>query len=289
MSAKTPGKKSVMEEYLSSLLTEDIEQDAPLTEEIEQDASLQHVSKLLDSASVLHTELTNSVSSEVVLEPEPAKIDSDNVLAKRIDEQPARDKAFEHSLKDAKLHSYEQHESVPVSTIDNEDAVSKQSQDATPPEAEDTGIYHEAFQALIFEVAGLSLALPLTELGGIHQLTDVTPIFGKPNWFKGVMLHRDEKVKVVDTAMWVMPDKCNEKLADSAKNQYLIMLDSSGWGLACERIIDTITLQPEDVKWRKFDGKRTWLSGMVKKKMCALVNVKQLISLLQQGMNSKDN
>ena len=121
MSAKTPGKKSVMEEYLSSLLTEDIDQDT----------SLQHVSKLLDSASVLHTELTNSVSSEVELEP--VKIDSDNVLAKRIDEQPASDKAFEHSLKDAELHSYEQHESVPVSTIDTEDAVSKQSQDADSP------------------------------------------------------------------------------------------------------------------------------------------------------------
>ncbi|ABG41530.1 CheW protein [Paraglaciecola sp. T6c] len=287
MNAKPPGKKSVMEEYLSSLLIEDVEQDGPLTEEIEQNASLQHVSQLLDSASVLHTELTSSVSSEVVLEP--AKIDSDNVLAKRIDEQPASDEVFEHSLKDAELPSHEQHESVTVNTVDNDGAVNKQSQNADNPVAKDTGIYHEAFQVLIFEVAGLSLALPLTELGGIHQLADVTPIFGKPNWFKGVMLHRDEKMKVVDTAMWVMPEKCNEKLADSAKNQYLIMLDSSGWGLACERIIDTITLQAEDVKWRKFDGKRTWLSGMVKKKMCALVNVKQLISLLQQGMNSKDN
>ena len=288
MSAKKPGKKSVMEEYLSSLLTEGIERDAPLTAEIEQDVSLQHVSKLLDSASVLHSELNNSVPSEVVLEP--VKIDSDNVRAIHIVDKTGNAEALRRNLNNVEPFGQEQQESVPVSTIDaDEDIANEQSQSADKSVAQDTGIYHEAFQTLIFEVAGLSLALPLTELGGIHQLADITPIFGKPSWFKGVMLHRDEKMKVVDTAMWVMPEKCNEQLADSAKNQYLIMLDSSGWGLSCERIIDTITLQPEDVKWRKFDGKRTWLSGMVKKKMCALVNVKQLISLLQQGMNSKDN
>ena len=56
------------------------------------------------------------------------------------------------------------------------------------------------FQALFFEVAGLTLAVPLKALGGIHQLTEVNQLFGKPKWFKGVMLNRDEKLNVVDTA-----------------------------------------------------------------------------------------
>jgi purine-binding chemotaxis protein CheW len=164
----------------------------------------------------------------------------------------------------------------------------KEEEAAQPTVDQLSGIYDCEFQALIFEVAGLTLALPLTELGGIHQLGTVNPLFGKPDWFKGVMLHREEKIKVVDTALWVMPDKFAEKLAESTKYQYLIMLDDSGWGLACESLINTVTLQPEDVKWRKNDGKRTWLSGMVKKKMCALVNVKQLIRLLDNG-NSSNN
>jgi CheW-like domain. len=62
------------------------------------------------------------------------------------------------------------------------------------------------FQALFFEVAGLTLAVPLKALGGIHQLTEVNQLFGKPKWFKGVMLNRDEKLNVVDTARWVMPE-----------------------------------------------------------------------------------
>ena len=144
------------------------------------------------------------------------------------------------------------------------------------------------FQVLLFEVAGMTLAVPLTELGGIHQIDTINPLFGKPDWFKGVLLHRDEKYNVVDTAKWVMPEKSAEKLAESTKYQYLIVLGESGWGLGCESLIATETLIPDDVKWRNVEGSRPWLSGMVKKKMCALVNVQQLINMLKQGLSSND-
>ncbi|MGO4892363.1 chemotaxis protein CheW [Flavobacterium sp. W21_SRS_FM6] len=149
-------------------------------------------------------------------------------------------------------------------------------------------IPESAFQALFFEISGLTLAVPLTELGGIHQIETINPLFGKPSWFKGVMLHKEQKFNVVDTAKWIMPEKSAEKLAESAKYQYLILLDDSGWGLACERLISTSTLQPEDVKWRSADANRPWLAGMVKNKMCALVNVQQLVCMLTQGLSSNE-
>ncbi|WP_158967822.1 chemotaxis protein CheW [Paraglaciecola sp. L3A3] len=144
------------------------------------------------------------------------------------------------------------------------------------------------FQVLLFEVAGMTLAVPLTELGGIHQITNINPLFGKPNWFKGVLLHREEKYNVVDTAKWIMSEKSAEKVAESTKYQYLIVLGESGWGLGCENLITTETLLPDDVKWRNVMGSRPWLSGMIKKKMCALLNVQQMISMLNQGLSSSD-
>jgi purine-binding chemotaxis protein CheW len=144
------------------------------------------------------------------------------------------------------------------------------------------------FQVMLFEIAGMTLAVQLTELGGIHQIDSINPLFGKPSWFKGVFLHRDEKFNVVDTAKWIMPEKSAEKLAESTKYQYLIVLGDSGWGLGCEALVTTDTLLPEDVKWRDVTTSRPWLSGMVKKKMCALVNVPQLVSMLDQGLSSKD-
>jgi purine-binding chemotaxis protein CheW len=102
------------------------------------------------------------------------------------------------------------------------------------------------------------------------------------------LLHREEKYNVVDTAKWIMPEKSAEKLAESTKYQYLIVLGESGWGLGCENLVTTETLLPDDVKWRNVTTSRPWLSGMVKKKMCALVNVPQLISMLSQGLSSYD-
>jgi len=145
-----------------------------------------------------------------------------------------------------------------------------------------------SFQALFFTVAGLTLAVPLTELGGIHNLIETNSLFGKPDWFIGVMLHRDEKLNVVDSAKWVMPEKYDEKLAESLNYQYLIMLDDSSWGLACESLVTTATLEHEDVQWREAEGKRPWLAGLVKEKKCALIDVKQLVLLLNKGLGSNN-
>ncbi|MEP0356925.1 chemotaxis protein CheW [Paraglaciecola sp.] len=146
----------------------------------------------------------------------------------------------------------------------------------------------ENFQVLIFEVAGMTLAVPLTELGGIHQFESVNQLFGKPSWFEGVMLLRDEKYNVVNTIKWLLPENVVEKVARSTKYQYLIVLRESNWGLSCESVVNNVTLSPDDVKWRSLTGSRPWVSGMVKKKMCALVNVKQLVSMLDQGLSSND-
>ena len=144
------------------------------------------------------------------------------------------------------------------------------------------------FQALFFEVAGLTLAVPLTSLGGIHQIEKIGPLFGKPEWFMGVMLHRESKLSVVDTAKWVMPEKYDESLAQSIEYRYLIMLGESAWGLASEKLVNTVNLTTDDVKWRETTGKRPWLAGMVKEKMCALIDVEELISMLNKGLGSND-
>ncbi|NVK57526.1 MAG: chemotaxis protein CheW [Alteromonadaceae bacterium] len=144
------------------------------------------------------------------------------------------------------------------------------------------------FQALFFEVAGLTLAVPLITLGGIHNLGKIGPLFGKPSWFMGVMIHRDEKYNVVNTAQWVMPEKCDQSLEDQLHYQYLIMLSDSEWGLASEKLVNTVSLSKEDVKWRQVSAKRPWLAGMVKDKMCALLDVDELIVMLNNGLGSKD-
>ncbi|GAA4496564.1 chemotaxis protein CheW [Pseudaeromonas paramecii] len=136
------------------------------------------------------------------------------------------------------------------------------------------------FQALFFSVAGITFGVPLTELGGIHQLGKLNSLFGKPDWFAGVMTQRDRQLNVVDTGRWIMPDK--EATTDY---QYLIMLGESTWGLACHELMGTEWLNRDQIKWRDKAAKRPWLAGMVKDKMCALLHVRELLTLLKQGVN----
>lgn len=143
----------------------------------------------------------------------------------------------------------------------------------------------ERFQALFFSVAGLKLAVPLTELGGIHELTTTTALPGSPQWYQGVMLHRGQKILVVDTARWVMPEQYTAKLAAELQYQYVIMLGASHWALTCELLIDTINLEPDEIKWREHEGKRPWMAGLIKEQKCVLVDVEQLINMLDQGLD----
>lgn len=159
----------------------------------------------------------------------------------------------------------------------------------TPTSAAPTKEYRQGkFQALFFEVAGLKVALPLKELGGIHKMLSLNTLPSKPQWYRGVMLYREQKINVVDTARWVMPEKYDEKLEETLNYQYVIMLGKSSWGLACETLVNTVTLDQDDVKWRSTEGKRPWLAGLIKQHMCALLDVDAMVALLAQGAGSSD-
>lgn len=136
------------------------------------------------------------------------------------------------------------------------------------------------FQALFFVVSGVTFAVPLTELGGIHQLAKINTLFGKPDWFAGVMTQRDSQLNVVDTTRWIMPGR-----EASEPYQYLVMLGNSQWGLACHELHGTELLVRDRIQWRGSAGKRPWLAGMVKDKMCALLHVQELLALLVKGVN----
>lgn len=137
-----------------------------------------------------------------------------------------------------------------------------------------------SFQVLFFEVAGMTFAVPLTHLGGIYQMSKLTSLFGKPDWFAGMLTERERQLYVVDTARWAMPGH-----QSAEEYEYLVTLGDSNWGLSCHQLKGTALLTREQVKWRVTPGARPWLAGMVKEKMCALLHVDALISLLEQGKN----
>ncbi|MCG0028811.1 chemotaxis protein CheW [Vibrio parahaemolyticus] len=144
----------------------------------------------------------------------------------------------------------------------------------------------EDFQVLYFDVNEVTFAVPLDELGGIHRITELNHLIGRPAWYLGLQTNREQQFDVVDTAKWVMADKLR---GDEYKDnyQYVVMLGESMWGLASNQLLGTETLNGDNVRWREQAGKRPWLAGMVKEKMCALIHVQALIDMLNAGLDVK--
>ncbi|WP_413110687.1 chemotaxis protein CheW [Thaumasiovibrio sp. DFM-14] len=163
-----------------------------------------------------------------------------------------------------------------------------------PPETQTNAVlsqwknisYTNEVQLLYFEVCGVMFAVPLAELGGIHRMASLNTLPAKPAWYLGLYLSRDQQFDIVDTACWAMPDMLNG-LDYKEKYGYIVMLGSSRWGLACEQLHGTQTVLPNMIRWREHAGKRPWLAGMVKDKMCALIHVEALIAMLDAGLDVK--
>ncbi|MFV7784420.1 chemotaxis protein CheW [Shewanella marisflavi] len=162
---------------------------------------------------------------------------------------------------------------------------------ATPPGVTEQLVEQldDEFQVLFFKVAGLTLAVPLVSLGGIVKVERINHIMGRPAWYLGVQTHRDSQLNVVDSGAWVMPEKYDDKLAQSVDYQYIVLLEDSNWGLACESLVNSVKILKSEVNWRTKAGKRPWLAGVVKEQMCGILHVQALIELLNLGLGSQDS
>jgi len=264
MAKSLAASKKLMQNYLSELLTED-QQEADAPEIPVKEKTEQPLEKLLQKVD-LTERIVDVIDEPVITVKSTVKstISSKITVPKKAIVKPKV--------------------AVKVAAPISEPLTTRKS--AQPLIVRQNKNYRKgSFQAMFFDVAGLTIAVPLIELGGIHNSGKATGLVGKPDWFTGVMLHRDEKINVVDTALWVMPEKCDENLKNSLNYKYIIMLGNSHWGLSAESLVDTVTLEEEDVKWLDAPSKRPWLAGLVKDRMCALLDVESLINLLDAGAN----
>ncbi|MGL4318575.1 MAG: CheW domain-containing protein [Pseudomonas sp.] len=141
----------------------------------------------------------------------------------------------------------------------------------------------EPFECLLFDVAGLTLAVPLVCLGSIYPLAtaELTPLFGQPDWFLGILPCQAGNLKVLDTARWVMPERYREDFREGL--QYVISVEGYEWGLAVHQVSRSIRLVPDEIKWRSQRSQRPWLAGTVIEHMCALLDVSALAELIASG------
>ena len=163
---------------------------------------------------------------------------------------------------------------------------------------------NKMFPALLFDIAGVSVAAPLAELGGIHSYVPLQHIVGRPSWYAGYVEIKGQGINCIDGAKWLLLDTHLDKMAGSLhlnsttdvmpdisyqphnEYQYIVMLHESNWGIACHNLRDTILIDKDDVNWRDTNVKRPWLAGLIKQQMCAMLDTLQLTDMLDAGLSS---
>jgi len=142
------------------------------------------------------------------------------------------------------------------------------------------GLAEDEFQILLFDVSGVKFAVPLDKLNGILEWSaDISPMPNSSDWFVGILVEREQQIKIIDTAVVVVPSKFRvEHVAEDL--QKIILIGDSRWGLACNAVSEIITLKQNDVRWRKDSSKRPWLAGTVIEHMCALLDVDEFADML---------
>ncbi|MBW9257210.1 MAG: chemotaxis protein CheW [Candidatus Thiodiazotropha sp. (ex. Lucinisca nassula)] len=135
------------------------------------------------------------------------------------------------------------------------------------------------FQVLLFKVNGITMGIPLNAMKGILNYSgEASQLPGQPAWSLGVIINRDEKVVVIDSARLLMPERLT---ADTrSEPQQLLLIGEGDRALAVDTICNTMIVAKEDVRWRNGIHNKPWYAGIIVEELSVLLDVDGVLQLL---------
>lgn len=262
---------AAMVDYFSSLLAEPQQKETPA----EENFSL--VKERAVSRTDLETLLKSVPEAKVVVKPVQTKV------------LPQVKVAVQTETENKVINQVKTAENIAVQTKAAELKNVQTAQAEQEIQAVSEPVWHnisteKEFSALFFEAAGITLAVPMSDLGGIFQPVRIVPLAGWAKWFSGLIRLRGKTAAVVDTAEWLFDGRSQPQ----HEYQYVIMLGESNWGIQCDLLEGTQLIKKDEVKWRLCAGSRPWLAGIIKDRLCALLNVEEMIKLFNNNCDIYD-
>lgn len=149
----------------------------------------------------------------------------------------------------------------------------------TSPLIETTSRPIQDSQALLFDIAGLSLVLPLTELDGIENwpINGLTQLPGQPAHVLSILSSPQQHTRVIDLTTLITSQSSN-----SEDCRYILLVNNKQLGLAVSAIHRVITLDKENVRWRRETAKtqRPWLAGMLMSPLSSIISLNELLKIV---------
>jgi purine-binding chemotaxis protein CheW len=177
-------------------------------------------------------------------------------------------------LPDADINNDEHQELTPVATPE---PTPSREEPTLQPNIPDW--VEGAFQVLLFEVNGIKMGIPLSSLVGILSYSgEASQLPGQPTWSLGVILNREEKVVVINSAKLLMSERLDDNAPVTA--QHLLLIGDGQWALAVDSICNTLMLDKEGIRWRSGSGVRPWYAGIIIQELSVLLDVDGVLKML---------
>lgn len=132
------------------------------------------------------------------------------------------------------------------------------------------------FAVLLCNIANITVAIPLVELGGIHKISKLSTIAGQPSWSKGMLIKGDDKFTCIDASAWIQTAS-HKGSAQNIEYKYALQLGKTPYALCCNSISTTVDISKDEINWRDNSHTRRWLTGLLKQRMCALIDGAQML------------
>jgi purine-binding chemotaxis protein CheW len=140
----------------------------------------------------------------------------------------------------------------------------------------------EPFQALIFRVQGVTMAVPLLLLDGIMKWNDdAVPMPWQPEWHMGVLPYQGRQMVVVDSVQLLMPEESENDPATRGRGSHILVIGDGRWGLACDSLAKPVILHKDEVQWGGQNPDRAWAIGTVIERLCVLLDVAAVAEIIR--------
>ncbi|MFW1677699.1 chemotaxis protein CheW, partial [Pontibacter sp. JAM-7] len=137
-------------------------------------------------------------------------------------------------------------------------------------------------QCMLVKMHGLNLAIPSDFVEAVQNLANVTlQLDADHDWCLGTFGGDSRITLLVDTALKLIPERYDPALAQYNE---LIILQGRLWALACDELVKSVALPVEKINWSSTDTARPWLWGTYMEERCIVLNVRQLLSQLNDAL-----
>jgi len=140
------------------------------------------------------------------------------------------------------------------------------------------------FDALLFRVNGLKLAVPASKVVGVEPYPRaLAPALRQWPWLLGRFRTGAGEATLVDLSRIVIPARYRLAGPAAGPGVRVILFGGGAWAFACDETVETMTLEADQVRWATGRGTRPWLAGTVMAHACGLLDLVALAAQVQTG------